>query len=340
MIEFVWPWAFWLLPLPILVYWGFPKASKYDAALYAPFYNDILAFESSTHSQAKTGFIRILLLILTWCLLILAVSRPQWVGDPIAMPASGRDLMLAVDISGSMAQEDMVIDGKQVSRIDLVKTVVNDFINRRTGDRVGLLLFGTEAYVHVPLTFDRKTVKTLFNETQLGFAGKQTSIGDAIGLAVKRLQARPAESRILILLTDGMNTAGKVEPVQAAQLAAQTDVKVYTIGVGADEMIVRGFFGNQRVNPSADLDEETLQEIAQLTGGKYFRARNPKELAEIYQLIDELEPVEQEAETFRPVKALFYLPMAGALLCSFLAACCYLPLFSWRTRKGEQQWTS
>lgn len=336
MIDFIWPWAFWLLPLPFLIYKTVPKAKKYDAALYVPFYQDVIAFESKPYSPVRTGFINSLLLILTWCLLIAAVSRPQWVGDPIAMPASGRDLMLAVDISGSMEINDMVLDGKQVQRITLVKKVVNDFISRRTGDRVGLLLFGTEAYVHVPLTFDRKAVKSLFNEAQLGFAGEKTSIGDAIGLAVKHLKKRPDESRILILLTDGRSNTGKIEPIQAAQLAAQTGVKVYTIGVGAEEMLVRGFFGSQRINPSAELDEETLQKIADLTGGEYFRARNPEELEEIYQQIDKLEPVEQEDETFRPVKALFYLPLSGALLCSFLIACWYLPFLS-RYRRSESR---
>jgi Ca-activated chloride channel family protein len=332
MMQFVWPWAFWLLPLPFLVYKGLPKARKYDAALYVPFYHDVVGFEAKQYSSARTGFIKVLLLMLMWCLLVLAISRPQWIGEPIALPSSGRDLMLAVDISGSMKIDDMIMDGKQVERITLVKKVVNEFVERRTGDRVGLLLFGTEAYLQVPLTFDRKTVKTLFNEAQLGFAGEKTSIGDAIGLAVKRLKERPDDSRVLILLTDGMNTAGKVEPVQAAQLAAQTNVKIYTIGVGADEMIVRDFFGSRRINPSAELDEETLQEIADLTGGKYFRARDPEELEKIYQLIDKLEPVKQEDETFRPVKALFYLPLAGALILSFLAACRHIPFFSRRKR--------
>ena len=332
MMQFIWPWAFWLLPLPFLVYKGLPKARKYDAALYVPFYHDVVGFEAKHYSSARTGFIKVLLLMLMWCLLVLAISRPQWIGEPIALPSSGRDLMLAVDISGSMKIDDMIMDGKQVARITLVKKVVNEFVERRTGDRVGLLLFGTEAYLQVPLTFDRKTVKTLFNEAQLGFAGEKTSIGDAIGLAVKRLKERPDDSRVLILLTDGMNTAGKVEPVQAAQLAAQTNVKVYTIGVGADEMIVRDFFGSRRVNPSAELDEETLQEIADLTGGKYFRARDPEELEKIYQLIDKLEPVKQEDETFRPVKALFYLPLSGAFILSFLAACWHIPFFSRRKR--------
>ncbi len=318
MLTFLWPWAFWLLPLPLLTFILIPRARKQEAALFVPFYNDVLAFEQQNELSSDSSLARGLLLLLIWSLLVGAVSRPQWVGEAVALPTVGRDLMLAVDISGSMQAEDMVIGREPVTRLVLVKKVVTEFIARRIGDRVGLLLFGTEAYIQAPMTFDRQTVTILLAEAQIGFAGEKTSIGDAIGLAVKRLKERPADNRILILLTDGSNTAGSVEPLTATELAAQTGVRIYTIGVGADEMMVRSFFGSQRVNPSADLDEETLQKIAALTGGKYFRARNTDELEEIYQLIDELEPIQQASEVFRPVKTLFYLPLAGALLLSFL----------------------
>lgn len=318
MLTFLWPWAFWLLPLPLLTFILIPRARKQEAALFVPFYNDVLAFEQQNELSSGSSLARGLLLLLIWSLLVGAVSRPQWVGEAVALPTVGRDLMLAVDISGSMQAEDMVVGREPVTRLVLVKKVVTEFIARRIGDRVGLLLFGTEAYIQAPMTFDRQTVTILLAEAQIGFAGEKTSIGDAIGLAVKRLKERPADNRILILLTDGSNTAGSVEPLTATELAAQTGVRIYTIGVGADEMMVRSFFGSQRVNPSADLDEETLQKIAALTGGKYFRARNTDELEEIYQLIDELEPIQQASEVFRPVKTLFYLPLAGALLLSFL----------------------
>ena len=319
MLNFIWPWVFLLLPLPWLVYKAAPKATREEAPLFVPFYNDLAEVGQQRALGSSAQIPKIILLALIWLLLLVAASRPQWIGDPVALPVSGRDLMLAVDISGSMAQKDMVMGREPVARITMVKKVVNDFIARRQGDRIGLLLFGTEPYIQAPLTFDRKTVKTLFNESRLGFAGKQTSLGDAIGLAVKRLKERPVGSRILILLTDGRNTAGKVEPLQAAKLAAQTGVKIYTIGVGADEMLVRSFFGgSHRVNPSADLDEDTLQKIADQTQGRYFRARNNDELQEIYHIIDQLEPVEQESEQYRPIKALFYWPLAGALGLSFL----------------------
>ncbi|OIP44554.1 MAG: BatB protein [Deltaproteobacteria bacterium CG_4_10_14_3_um_filter_60_8] len=315
MLSFTWPWIGLLLPLPLLVYWAMPRATRLDAALFVPFFKEV---QGGDRHPARAGgrLATRLLLGLIWVLLLLAASRPQWVGEAVALPASGRDLMLGVDISGSMDTPDMLLHGSPVARIDLVKKVVNEFIDRRQGDRVGLLLFGTEPYIQAPLTFDRPTVKTLLAETQTGFAGKKTAIGDAIGLAVKHLKERPANSRVLVLLTDGNNTAGNVEPLQAAKLAAQTEVRIHTIGVGADEMTIRTFFGNRRVNPSADLDEATLQEIAKLTGGQYFRARNPTELEKVYQLIDQLEPVPQEDETFRPTRALCHWPLAGALLVS------------------------
>ncbi len=319
MLSFAWAWAFLLLPLPLLVYFGLPRAGREDAALLVPFFREVANF--TPRPVARGGVTRpglLLLLGLIWLLLVTALARPQWVGGPEAMSAVGRDLLVAVDISGSMAQEDMVVGTSQVSRLELVKKVVGDFLDRRVGDRVGLLLFGTEAYLQAPLTFDRQTVKTLLNESLIGFAGKQTSLGDAILLAVKHLKDRPASSRVLILLTDGTNTAGSVDPLTAAGMAAQTGVRIYTIGVGAAEMVVRTFFGSQRVNPSADLDEETLGKIAATTGGRYFRARDSGELAEIYQVIDHLEPVEQASEIYRPVQSYYYLPLAGALGLSFL----------------------
>jgi Ca-activated chloride channel family protein len=246
------------------------------------------------------------------------------VGEPITMQSSGRDLLLAVDISGSMEEQDMVIDDRTVRRIDAVKAVLNEFIDRRTGDRLGLVLFGSQAYLQAPLSFDRETIKQLLNEAELGFAGKQTAIGDAIGLAVKRLQARPADERVMILLTDGANTAGEVQPLQAAQLAAELDVKIYTIGMGADSMVVPGIFGSsfgaRTVNPSRDLDEPTLQSIAQQTGGRYFRARDVDELQRIYAEVDALEPTPDDGVTYRPQQAYFFWPLGLAWGLSLLLA--------------------
>lgn len=221
--------------------------------------------------------------------------------------------MLAIDLSGSMKEQDFIINNQAIDRLTATKIVASEFIEQRTGDRLGLILFGTNAYLQTPLTFDRKTVQILLNESALGLAGESTAIGDAIGLAVKRLQAQKTGSRVLILLTDGANTAGKVSPIKAAEIAAQNQLKIYTIGIGADEMIVRSFFGSQRVNPSRDLDEKTLTAIAEKTGGRYFRARNTEELQQIYKILDKLEPVEKDKQFFRPRSELFFWPLAIAL---------------------------
>jgi Ca-activated chloride channel family protein len=255
-----------------------------------------------------------------WLLLIAAAVRPQWIGEARELPVTGRDLLLAVDISGSMDTQDMIWQNRQVNRLVVVKAVAGDFIQRRRGDRVGLVLFGSRAYLQTPLTFDTETTATLLEESEIGLAGRETAIGDAIGLAVKRLREDAASDRVLILLTDGANTSGEVQPMQAAEFAAREGLTVYTVGVGADEMRVQDFFGSRVVNPSADLDEDTLRAIAERTGGRYFRARDAAGLAQIYEILDELEPVESDVEIIRPVRELFYWPMGLAYALAMLAA--------------------
>ncbi len=321
MLEFEWPWIFVLLPLPALVWWLVPRADSSGGALLVPFFEQVQPLANSEQSLQRSNLIAPIMLVLIWLALIIACARPQWVGEPVELPASGRDLLLAVDISGSMDTRDMIVNGESYDRLTVVKAVIGEFVQRRHQDRLGLILFGTNAYLQSPLTFDRKTVNILLQEAQLGFAGEKTAIGEAIGLAIKRLQNRPQSSRVVILLTDGANTAGEVAPLQAAELAKLAEVKIYTIGVGADEITMRGLFSRGRtINPSRDLDEDTLTDIAELTGGQYFRARDPKELVQIYDKLDELEPVEQEAETFRPIQALFYWPLGLAVLLSSLLA--------------------
>jgi Ca-activated chloride channel family protein len=318
--EFAWPLVFLILPLPLLVYLLTPALNRQEAALRVPFFQQIAGLQQSEGKRATRHWLQRLMLGLIWLLCVASAARPQWVGEPVQLPATGRDLLLAVDISGSMETPDMVVQNRNLQRIDVVKFVVSDFVKRRENDRLGLILFGSNAYLQAPLTFDRATVQTLLQEAQLGFAGQQTAIGDAIGLAIKRLRDRPESSRVLILLSDGANTAGEVDPRQAADLAKLAGVKIYTIGLGADEMIQQTLFGRRRINPSADLDEDTMRYIAQHTGGQYFRARSPEELVQIYAELDELEPIEQDDEVFRPVSALFHWPLAAALLLSFLVA--------------------
>jgi Ca-activated chloride channel family protein len=317
MIEWLWPQAFFALPLPWLVWRLSPMQLNQAPALVVP---SLSLFQTLAATDTKGGSARpwrVIALMLAWALLITALARPQFTGDPVSLPTSGRDLMLAVDISGSMATEDMVVDGDYVERLTVVKAVISNFAAARVGDRIGLVLFGTNAYLQAPLTFDVKSVNRLLVEAPVGIAGGKTAIGDAIGLAVKRLRLRPQGEKVLILLTDGANNVGEVEPKVAAKLAARDDIRIYTIGVGADEMRMPGLLGRisgRMTNPSADLDEETLTEIADITGGRYFRAKDPGALLAIYDLIDELEPVEQEAEIFRPIQALFHWPLAGSLL--------------------------
>lgn len=324
MIQFIWPWLALLLPLPLLIRFILPaKNTLKDAALHIPFMDDFDA-TVTTDKVTKRNIPLILLATIAWCLLILAATRPQWLGEPVELPISGRDLMMAVDLSGSMQVEDFQINGRTVNRLQATKHVASEFIKSRQGDRIGLILFGRQAYLQTPLTFDKKTVNTLLQEAAIGLAGQETAIGDAIGLAIKRLvnldsvENEDTQSRVLILLTDGANTAGEITPIKAAELAGKNNLKIYTIGIGADVMIRRSIFGAQRVNPSADLDEKTLTAIAEKTGGRYFRARDTQELKKIYSILNQLEPTEKESQSFRPISALYYWPLSLAFFIAFI----------------------
>ncbi len=319
MLEFEWPLIFLLLPLPLLAYWLLPCARQQQAAVRVPFYAELSSLQEHNAKRSQGGPPKVVFLSLLWLCLLTAAAAPSWIGDAITLPSEGRDLMLAVDLSGSMQREDMQIKGRNVDRLTAVKAVLSEFIEQRKGDRLGLILFADNAYVQAPLTFDRKTVQRFMDEAQIGFAGEKTAIGDAIGLAVKRLRERPGDNHVLVLLTDGTNNAGEVKPIAAAKVAAENGIKIYTVAVGSDEMQRGGFFGRS-INPSADLDERPLKEIADITGGQFFRARDPAQLMSIYQHLDQLEPIEDEQLTFRPQKALFYWPLSAALLLSVLFA--------------------
>ena len=322
MLQIDWPWVFLLLPLPLAVYFAMPtqEAGK-EAALRVPFIEDFNFVQPPQQRRLKLRWLKWLSL-LAWLLVVLAASRPQWLGDTISINISGRDLMIAVDLSDSMRAEDFEINGQAVNRLNATKSVATEFIEKRRGDRLGLILFGSKAYLQVPLTFDTRTINQLLLESSIGLAGERTAIGDAIGLALKRLDANPQGTQVLILMTDGANTAGEVTPIKAAQLAAQRGLRIYTIGIGSDELGHRSWFGQRAPNSAAQLDEKTLKEIATLTGGRYFRAHNTQKLAEIYAILDELEPVEKEEQSFRPITTLFYWPLTFALLLA--AAICLI----------------
>jgi Ca-activated chloride channel homolog len=314
MIDFEWPWMLLLLPLPLLVRWlAPPTTTDSEAALRVPFLDEFEEQSGRRLGTRSAGWFQ-LLAVLAWILLIIAAMRPQWLGDFIEFPVSGRDLMLAVDLSGSMQEEDFILNGRRVDRLTALKSVAVDFIDRRIGDRIGLILFGDRAYLQAPLTLDRESVKIFLSESFIGLPGRATAIGDAIGLAVKRLREREDANRVLILLTDGANTAGEVDPIEAARLASREGMKIYTIGIGADEMVVQSFFGTRKVNPSVDLDEKTMTTIAEMTGGQYFRARDTRDFERIYAILDELEPIERDVRRFRPKKNLYFWPLSLAFL--------------------------
>ena len=325
-IELAWPWMLAVLPLPLLALLLPVAPEVAPPALRFPFFNALSA--KLGQSGVQRSHARLAVAALAWLLLVVAAARPERVGETVHLPVDGRSIMLAVDLSGSMQTPDMRSGTYAVSRLAAVKAVAGEFIEHRAGDRLGLILFGDEAYLQVPLTLDRSTVRTLLDEAQIGLAGQQTAIGDAIGLAIKRLRDEPIKDRVLILLTDGASNAGNVDPLKAADLAAREGVRIYTIGVGADEMVVPGPFGTSQV-VHGDLDEDALKAIAQKTGGRYFRAADVATLAQIYGLLDKIEPVSRDAQSWRPVDALYAWPLAAALLLSVLIA---LSLNGWLPR--------
>lgn len=316
-IDFAWPWVFATLPLPLLMTRVLPPAGDdTTASLRVPF-----AAPRPTAGGEGPAFripLRVWAGVLVWCLVVIAAARPQAPGEPVTIEVSGRSLMLAVDISASMATPDRrsASVGTQ-TRLNTVKHLAGEFIGRRDGDRIGLILFADRAYLQAPLTFDRQTVRIFLDEATVGLAGRNTAIGDAIGLAVKRLGSTPEGDRVLILLTDGANTAGSIAPQKAAELAGWSGIRVHTIGIGGTPS--RGPL-TLRASPATDLDEATLKAIAEQTGGQYFRADNARSLQEVYAAIDELEPSIVEEARHVPVNELYAWPLAAALLISLTMA--------------------
>ncbi|MEG5263741.1 VWA domain-containing protein [Pseudomonas sp. JDS28PS106] len=317
MFEFVWPWVFALLPLPWLMRLILPPADSGEAALKVSFLGELEGLSGRRARAHLPVWRQRAPLLLLWLLLLMAAARPQWLGEPLPVAASGRDLLVAVDVSGSMDYPDMQWNNDEVSRLSLVQHLLGDFLESREGDRVGLILFGSQAFVQAPLTFDRRTVRVWLDEAKIGIAGKNTAIGDAIGLALKRLRLRPAQSRVLVLITDGANNGGQIDPITAARLAAEEGVRIYTVGIGSDPQD-NGLQTLLGLNPSLDLDEPTLRQIAELSGGRYFRARNGDQLEQIRTTLDALEPVAQQPTQARPAIALYHAPLTAALLLSVL----------------------
>lgn len=306
MITFLWPLAFLLLPLPFLLRGILkPVDPGLGGALKVPFFS-ALSQGTGQGSGVRTPLWKLVGASLIWALLVTALARPALVGDQVPLPVEGRDIMMAIDLSGSMDEQDFALNGYRTTRLNVVKDAADTFIARREGDRIGLVLFSDRAYLQAPLTFDRDVVRDLLDQAEVGLTGQKTAIGDAIAVSIKRLKDRPEEGRVLVLLTDGANNEGIMEPDKAATLAADLGIRIYTIGVGS------GY--------SRDLDEGALIRIADTTGGQYFRATDVQGLAQIYRAIDQLEPVSGEPLHIRPELSLYYWPAALALILAVLMA--------------------
>lgn len=315
--SFLWVWMIAFLPLPWIIRLILPPASQRQLPLFAPHLMARLSKSTRLPSLQANGKQRHIpwLFILLWGLLILAAMRPVWFLTPTAFTASGKDMMLAVDLSGSMEKNDMTLDGKPVDRLTSVKTVVSQFIKKRRGDRMGLVVFGTQAFLQSPLTYDLKTVESLLNETEIGMAGNNTAIGDAIGITLKHLRQAHQKNAVMILLTDGSNTAGTVEPMDAARQAKKMGLKIYTIGIGrSQESAMNVFFGG------SDMDLATLKNIAKTTGGKFFYAADTKQLNQVYDSIDKLESSPHQLHQYRMREELFVWPLGLILIISLLLA--------------------
>ncbi len=322
-----WPWLLWAIPLAWLAWMLLPPRHAQDSALRFP--------DAEALARVGDGAPGVLrrhapwLGWLAWIVLCIAAARPQSLGPAVLPPDSGRGMMLAVDLSGSMETPDMALGNSTVDRLTAAKAVIADFLDRRGGDRVGLIVFGDRAFVLAPITADLDTVRQQLRDSVVGLPGTSTALGDAIALGVKRLRAVPAQERVLILLTDGVATSGVIEPLKAAELAQIAGVRVYTVGVGGGES-QQSFFGIPVAMPGGgdEVDEATLQKVAQMTGGRYYRARDARQLSGIYGEIERLEPVKAQGKALRP-RIEHYFPLLLAACGLFALAFAF---HGWRRR--------
>ena len=309
MISLGFPWALVLLPLPVVVWYFSSPHREQVPALRFPFFRRIV---ETAGTEPRAGAVvlsrtrlQMIAAIACWCLVVMALARPDRIGDPVEITRAARDVVLAIDISGSMDTNDFVTpDGKRKQRFAAVRDVVRSFVEKRQGDRVALIVFGSKAYVQAPLTEDLGTIVELLDETEVGMAGPHTALGDAIGLSIRTFEASDIQQRLLILLSDGSDTASRMSPVNAAEIAADNGVEIYTVGVGDPDAT-----GEDRV------DLATLEDIAARTGGDFFFASDEAALQGVYDRIDELAPREVETLSYRPRRSLAHVPLAlGALI--------------------------
>ncbi len=329
MFSFYWPWFVLLLPLPFLVrrFWprspgstgvspGATPASEHETSRPILLHPALSRLAQTFHAAAVRPTlaerVKAVLLAIVWCALVLALMRPQWLEEHTEVKNRGYDLMLAVDSSRSMEALDFSVEGRQVNRMAVIKGVLGRFIEERQGDRIGLIVFGNQAFVLSPLTLDTAAVRALLDNVVPRMAGDGTAIGDAIGVGVKKLRERPEGSRILILITDGENTAGTLPPPMAAGLAGHYKVRIYTIGVGS-KGLVPFIEDGQMTKQRMEIDEDLLRRVAASTGGAYFRATDTHALEEIYQRIDALEKTEAETRRLWVPQPLYRWPLGVAL---------------------------
>ena len=307
MLEFQYPWVLAFLPAPFLVWWLLPPYRQARDSVRIPFLEQVAAAVDATPARgglvAGRNLLQKCLLPVVWTLLVATAARPQRVEPPLSRVESARDLMLAIDLSGSMSQRDMTdAEGNRMTRMDGVKDVLDDFIARREGDRIGIIVFGTQAYVQTPFTRDHELVQALLDQVEPRMPGPQTMIGDAIGLAIKVFETSEARDRVLVLLTDGADSGSRVPPQRAAEIAAQAGITVHTVTMGDPESTGAG-----------RIDLESMEAVARATGGAAFSALDRDQLAGIYDEIDALTPEEIETITYRPTTPLYHWPMGGAL---------------------------
>jgi Ca-activated chloride channel family protein len=304
MFEFANPWMFVLLPLPLLVYRFFPAYQESKDSIRVPFFKRLVDLTGQKPQQGAVIIQRVLFqklwIPITWVLVVTALAKPLWLADPIEQTRSARDLMIAVDLSGSMETQDFeATNGNQISRLEAVKQVLSEFAAQREHDRLGLIVFGDSPYLQAPFTDDHGTWLTLLEETEIGMAGQSTRFGDAIGLAIKLFETSATDNRVLIVLTDGNDTGSRVPPTEAAKVAGRKHVTIYTIAVGNPETL-----GEEA------MDLNVMQSVADITGGGSYQALDRTQLQQVYQDIAELEPEEYETLSFRPRLSLHHYPLA------------------------------
>lgn len=327
MIELAYPWWILALPLPLLAYFMLPAYKERKSSVKVPFFRRLVALTGEKPSRGAVVLERMLFqkawLVISWGLIVVALTKPQYVGEPIIIEKSGRDLMVAVDLSGSMEATDFLNEhGQQIDRLTAVKSVLTEFVAQREHDRLGLIVFGDSPFLQAPFTEDHETWLTLLMETQTGMAGQSTALGDAIGLSIKAFSHSDTKNRVLVVLTDGNDTGSKVPPVDAAKVANQFGITIYTIAIGDPE-----------TTGEETLDIDTLQRIAEITSGGYYQALDRKQLENVYRQINELEPAVFESLSYRPKQSLHHY-LLSIVMVGYLLFFSLMTFVSYKNQRG------